>query len=182
MQNQKVGYLYLLNTVILFSTFEVVSKTLIGKVNPFQMNFIRFFTGGLLLFIFVIFKDKIKISNKDLLWVTIVGVLRLPVISFDYSGIYQVIYLSVLVTGLAYLTYFKGLSIVGASNGSLVFFIKPVLAGIIAIIFLKETATVNLFLGTALIITGIMVVIYWAEFKPRIRDIYNRISGVFIEQ
>ena len=304
MKNEKFGYLYLLNTVILFSTFEVVSKTLVGKIDPFQMNFIRFFIGGLILFIFVILNDNLKIASRDLFWVTVIGILnvvlsmnflqlgifasnakasvvavifssnpifvvifsaiidkekvklnkiigmsvgligisviffnkmqfntkdimsplfsllsaifyglytvlgrkmavrigslkmnsyssiigslillpillvfKLPVLSFDYRGIYQVLYIAVFVTGLAYLTYFKGLSIVGASSGSLVFFIKPVLASFIAIIFLKESATINLFTGTALILIGIMVVIYWQDFRPKFSNIYKLIGS-----
>lgn len=289
--------MYLLNTVILFSSYEVVSKTLVGKIDPFQINFIRFFVGGLILFLFILFTGNLSIGKKDFMLVAAAGIINvaismnllqeslyvhnakasvaavifssnpifvsvfsalmdkekislhkllglflgvlgivvifiekldlhsinfkspvlallsavfyglytvigrkasvkigslkmnsysfligslvllpflllrgIPVVSFDYTGIYQVAYLSLLVTGLAYLTYFKGLSAIGASKGSLVFFIKPVLASCIAILFLKEQATVSLFAGTLLILAGIVIIVYWLNMKEKIAE------------
>jgi len=294
LSKKEYGYLFLLNTLLLLSTFEVVSKSLVGKIDPFQANFLRFFIGGLVLMVFVLIKGDIKISKKDVKWVVLVGVLgisismsllqlslyvanakasivavifssnpifvclfaalidkerlkaykliglligvigigvifvekielgssgymspllalisavifglytvigrkisismgslkmnsysfivgslimlpflfifKIPVITFDYSGIYQVIYLGVFVTGLAYYTYFRGLNALGSSKGSLVFFLKPALASFIAIIFLKESLTPNLFIGTLLVITGIVVAVFWPTFKTR---------------
>lgn len=290
------GYYSLLITVILFSTYEAVSKTLVDKINPFQINFIRFFVGGVLLLVFLCIKKDLYISKKEIFPVVLLGiinvvismnllqmslymkdarasvvavifssnpifvtffaafmekekitlskilglsigvtglitifieklgsgisdyksplyallsaafygiytvlgkkvslrigsmkmnsysfiagslvllpvlmVMKVPVFSFDYSGICQVAYLSFFVTGLAYLLYFKGLSIVGSSKGSLVFFIKPALASFIAILFLKEAASFNLFLGTLMIIAGIVVIVYGSEFIGKIQ-------------
>lgn len=295
MKKDGLGYLYLFNTVVLFSTYEVVSKTLVGKIDPLQTIFIRFFIGGLLLFMLLLFKRDLAIAWKDFLQLFLVGIinvavsmsllqlsiysagsqasvvavvfssnpifvsvfaawidkekirmykvlgllagilgiavifmdklrldfsqlqspllalasavfyglytvlgrklsirvgslkmnaysfiagsimmiplllaLRIPVIRFEASGIYQMIYLSFFVTGLAYFTYFKGLAVVGASSGSLVFFIKPVLASVIAIIFLKEQPGINLFTGTALIVAGIVIVIHGNKIKEKI--------------
>lgn len=290
MKKLSTGYLYLINTLILFSTYEAVSKTLVGKINSFQINFIRFFIGGIILLVFLAFKGNLKVGGKDFLYLTGIGiinvvfsmnllqlalyvpgakasvvavifssnpifvtifsafiekeklkinkvaglvlgivgicviflekinfraitylsplyaflaaityglytvlgrkvsvrigslkmntysflmgslvllagmlVLRVPVFKFDFSGVIQVAYLSVFVTGLAYLTYFIGLTITGASTGSLVFFMKPALASLIAVIFLGEHPSVNLLFGTLLIILGIMVVLYWSN-------------------
>lgn len=292
MKSSNFGYLFLINTIVLFSTYEVVSKTIIGKVDPFQINFLRFFFGGILLFLFSLIKGDIRISGKNLAVVVLLGVINvifsmnflqlslntpgakasvvavifssnpifvavfaalidkerihlykiagliigvtgiivisingldirgvniksplmavvsavlyglytvigrkvssrigslkmnsysflagsilllpflmffnIPVMNFDSSAVGQVIYLSVFVTGIAYLTYFKGLTFIGASKGSLVFFLKPVLASIFAIIFLGEQITVNLVSGTALIIISILIILYWKEFK-----------------
>lgn len=303
MEKRGYGYLYLINTVLFFSTYEAVSKTLVGKIDAFQINFIRFLIGGLILLIYIFYKESLKISRKDLLLVLLLGfinvvvsmsfiqlalfvanakasvvavifssnpifviafsalidkekitaqkliglftglfgiiiifingldlksinylsplfallsaasyglytvigrkvsvrigslkmnsysslagslmllpvllILNKPVFSFDYSGIVQVIYLSVFVTGLAYLTYFKGLTITGASSGSLVFFAKPAIASIIAVVFLHETLTPNLIIGTVLIILGIVLSIYFYEIKGIIARIFG---GIF---
>ncbi|MDP4092702.1 MAG: DMT family transporter [Bacillota bacterium] len=300
MKKQGLGYIYLINTVLFFSTYEAVSKTLVNKIDPFQINFIRFLVGGLILFIYIIFTDRIGISKKDFIQVVIIGVInvvismnllqmslymtnskasviavifssnpifvsifsaiidkekitvqklwglilgligilviffekldfsgmdylspllallsaafyglytvigrrvslrigslkmnsyssiagsmvllpflvvfKLPILKFDYSGMLQVVYLSIFVTGLAYLSYFKGLSITGASSGSLVFFIKPALASILALIFLHEQLTVNLIFGTFLIIGGILISIYWYEIHEKLCQIFG---------
>lgn len=284
----KVGYLYLLNTVILFSTYEVVSKTLVGIMDPFIINFIRFFIGGLILFAVLLIKKDIHISPKHLLYAVGVGIInvsismnllqlslsqpnaqasiiavifscnpifvsvfsaiidkekfgiekvlgllagilgifvifsnKIGIKGFDFGGpllalaaavsfgIYTVVgrkvsikigslkmnaysflggslillpilafmelpktnldimtvvkmsYLAIFVTGFAYFTYFMGLSLAGASKGSLVFFLKPVFASLFAIVFLKEELYAGLFIGTGLIITGIAIIVYW---------------------
>lgn len=283
----KNGYLYVINTVLLFSTYEVVSKTLVDKIDPFKINFIRFLLGGIILFLFLLYKGDLKLEKKDLMAITAIGfinvvvsmnlmqlslymkggqaslsavifssnpifvsifaffldrekfnpvkiaglvlgslgivvifyeklnidsidfrspifallsaifyalytvlgrkqavkvgslkmnaysfiagsLLLLPILmivngpnvfEFDYLGTLQVIYLSVFVTGIAYLTYFKGLSIIGAGKGSMVFFVKPVLASIIAIVFLKEEPSLFLAAGTLLILVSIVLVL-----------------------
>ena len=295
MKSNRIGYLYLLITIILFSTYEVVSKTLVNKADPFQVNFLRFFIGGVLLFIILLVKGDIAIKLKELGYVAVVGIInvvlsmnllqlslnipnskasiaavifssnpifvtvfaaiidrerirlykviglmfgvfgvimisingmklgvldlkspllalgsailyglytvlggkvsskigslkmnsysfilgslallpfliffRLPVLKFDYSATYQLIYLSLLVTGVAYLTYFMGLSIIGASKGSLVFFLKPVLATIFSVIILRERVTINFVFGTLFIILGITLVLYWNKVQVKI--------------
>lgn len=294
MKKGNKGYLFLLNTIVLFSTFEVVSKTIAGKADPFQINFLRFFVGGLVLLLFALIKHEASVKRKDLLklagiglinvvlsmnllqlslfmegakasvvavifssnpifvmlfaaiiekekitgnkicgmllgitgiavvffqkldfgmssllspvlallssvffglftvlgkrlsvnigslrmngWSFLLGslillpflwVFNIPVVKFDYSALPQIVYISVFITGVAYLTYFMGLTITGASSGSIVFFAKPVLASIFAVIFLREQLTLSLFSGTALIISGIAIVIYWDKIKKK---------------
>lgn len=296
MKKYNVGYLFVMVTVIFFSTYEVVSKTIMGRVDPFQINFLRFFIGGALLFLFLLLKRDIKIDRKSLAIVALTGILNvvfsmnllqlslstvgakasivavifssnpifvsifaaivdregiplfkvlgmflgilgiavisadgldfqniniispflalmsailyglytvvgrrasskigslkmnaysfligslallpfllikgIPIFEFDYSATLSVVYLSVFVTGIAYLTYFMGLTRTGAGSGSMVFFLKPVLASIFAIIFLDEKITLNLMLGTVLTLLGMAVMLYWERIKKSFR-------------
>lgn len=295
MKKDILGYFYLLITIIFFSTLEVVSRTLVGEISPFQINFIRFLIGGIFLFgVLLISKESICISKKDFLWVTLVGImnvvismnlfqlslsnenakasviaviissnpifvtifstliekekiklykiiglgigilgigivffqdidmsqrdfrspllalsaaitfalytvlgkkvsskigslkmnaysfimgsiisipllifLKIPIIKFESSLIIQMLYLAFFVTGVGYLTYFKGLEIIGTSKGSLVFFVKPILASILAILILKEKATFNLFIGSIFIISGIYIILFWEKIREK---------------
>ena len=282
MNTKTKGYIYLFNTIFFFSTYEVVSKTLVGSITPYQVNMFRFLIGGLVLFAALIYKRDISIGKEDFIKTVLIGIINVvismnliqlslyakgafasvtavifscnpifvmifssiiekekidkknfialffgligtfvifsdkisldfssilsplfallsaisfaiytvigkrvskkigsmkmnaysfvsgsiililllfifnqPVFSFDFEITYKLIYLSVFVTGIAYLTYFKGLSIIGAGKGSLVFFLKPVFASIIAAIFLKENISIQLVVGTILILFGI---------------------------
>lgn len=284
-RQRKIGYLYLLNTIFFFSTYEIVNKIIIGSVDVFQINFIRFFIGGLILWIFAFVKKEISISLRDFACCTFVGIINvvlsmslinlsisipgasaavtavlfscnpifvsiiaafadrerldrrkvmalvigmtgtvliscnkmnfnihsligptLAVLSALFFGVYTVLgkklasrigslrmnaysflsgsvvlfiiltimrrptvlykssvigwvlYLSIFVTGLAYLTYFKGLSYIGAGKGSLVFFLKPVLAAILAVLFLKEKINIMIIIGIGLVLSGIWFV------------------------
>jgi len=49
-----------------------------------------------------------------------------------------VVYLSVFVTGIAYLIYFMGLFRTGAGSGSVVFFLKPVWQVCLQLFFLVK--------------------------------------------
>lgn len=287
MKDSRFGYLFVLITIILFSTLEVVSKTTAGVLDAFQCTFLRFLIGGIVLFIILLFKKDISISLKDVAILTGIGILNVgismnalqfavfrpgasaalaaiifssnpifvalfsailekerislskiigliiglagivvafadqltgvggdilgplillfsavvyglytvlgrktamrlgslkmnsysfifgslamlpfllifnkPTFVFSLSVLPQVLYLSIFVTGLAYVTYFAGLKLVGASTGSLTFFLKPILASVLAAIFLKETITIYLVFGTVLVLSGIAIVLY----------------------
>ncbi len=302
MSKNTKGILYLIITVFFFSTYEVVGKNLSDRVNPFEINLIRFLTGGIILFVILFIKGDYKIGLKDFYRVLLLGVINvvismsllqlslylpgskasiaavvfssnpifvaifayfmdkekmtvwkvmglvtglagigaifinrngsadwfkslilallsaisfaaytvlgrrvsvkisslkmncysfiagsiclMPVLLFnsklssilnagqnfrpmDLKGIIEIIYISVFVTGLAYITYFKGLEIMGASTGSLVFFAKPVLASIIAVIFLNEQIGMNMVVGTLLVAAGITIVVRSSKAEVR---------------
>lgn len=280
------GFIYLIITILFFSSYEVVSKTLVGYIDPVQVNFIRFFFGGLILFPFAIqdlHKKRILPGITDLFHMALLGVLlvgvsmvllqyginqtranlaalifcsnplfvaltipwilgeklkfktviwmltgfagvsitflsndngevlyrsgilflllssltygvytafgkkltmkmgslvmnsfsfilgsislipililkQLPLFTFNSSICLQIIYLTVFVTGIAYYCYFKGLSMVDTSLGSMIFFIKPVLASLLAFVILGENITSSLIIGTAIIIASIYMV------------------------
>ena len=297
MKKNGFGYLFLLNTVILFSTYEVVSKIIIDRINPFQINFLRFFLAGLFLFACSLIRRDFKIKKKHFKILTILGVInvilsmnllqlslsmtnakaalvavifssnpifvtffssiidkekihtykkvglilgiagvlvmsinelsidainilspmlallsavlyglytiigrkvssqigslkmnsysfligsilllpllllfKIPVFHIDSSITWHVMYLSFLTTGVGYLTYFIGLSIVGASKGSMVFFLKPVLASIFAVIILKENTGIYFVLGAVLVVLGVTIIFYWNDFRSWIKE------------
>lgn len=85
---------------------------------------------------------------------------RIPFFALDPADIPAVLYLSIFVTGLAYLMYFKGLAVVGAGRGSLVYFVKPVLAAVLAYGVLGESLSASAILGAVLILCGIAVSTY----------------------
>ena len=286
-KNSNAGILYLVITIILFSSFEVVSKSTKGIVLPTQLTFIRFLIGGIFLLPFAIRdlkKRKLKLTKKNILWLFILGFLNvgismnlaqygiqmtkasLAAVLFSSNPLYvavfsafllkerlslkkivgllvgvvgvsiamisgggsgrefylgsgllilgaivfsvytvlgkqttvelgsltmtsvtfifgcitmipifmaqgvkpwnfpfnevwpQILYLSVLVSGIAYFLYFKALSMLDTSLGSMTFFVKPILASIFAAVVLGETLRVNLFVGSILVIVGITIV------------------------
>ncbi|MEQ8155625.1 MAG: EamA family transporter, partial [Clostridiaceae bacterium] len=287
MNKQRQGYIFILITVIFFSTYETVSKTLVGTLATIQVSFWRFLIGGIFLAAILIVKGDWKISYRDMFKVSLVGILNVvismnllqysltfpgakasaaavifssnPIFVIIFSafiekikpdkwkvfglalglagvviifieklnfssldlrspllalgsactyGLYtvlgrttsikigslkmnaysfilgslfllpfslvtgspiaanlsaasgRILYLGIFVTGIAYFSYFRGLSIVGAGSGSLVFFLKPILAAFIAVIVLKEAITLNLVIGTSFVILGITVALY----------------------
>ncbi|ODN31145.1 DMT family transporter [Fervidobacterium thailandense] len=269
------AYLFLAFTLFAFSSIEVLSKPLMGKVDPFFMTAFRFFVGGLILTLFV----KEEVSIRDLLGISLVGMLNSMVsmtalqLSVKYSnastaatlvasnpifvslfaalllkerykfrkyvgialgfvgllvfslgkisgdswlgiffgllaaltfGLYTVlmkrytkrytpltvtaysslissvlyfivifllgklsiptldtrgwmlmIYFGVIVTGIAYVTYFKAMQYVGATQSSRIFFLKPVVATLLAILLLGEVLSLRKLVGMVIILISL---------------------------
>jgi drug/metabolite transporter (DMT)-like permease len=76
-----------------------------------------------------------------------------------------ILYLAVFATALGYVAFFFGIVTVGASRGSLFFFLKPVLASIFAWMILGERLTSDLILGGALILTALVFVIWQPSMR-----------------
>jgi len=123
-------------SAIVFALYTVLGKRISARTGSLRMNAWAFTTGGLVLAVFLAATGR-------------------PIVSFDYSITGWVLYLSVFVTGLAYLAYFKGLTVAGAGKGSLVFFLKPVLATAFAVILLRENVGAAVVAGMALILCSI---------------------------
>ncbi len=277
------GYLLIVNTILLFSSFEVVSRTISHLYSPLYLNALRFGIGGCVLFAVLMIRGDARLPARDLVWTALLGILNvgismnllqaslslhgssaalsavlfstnpvfvvlfaslsgteridlrivmplilcvagvflifsdqlllreaplLPAVlalgSSAVFGLYtvlagriskrigslrmnaytflfgsilcavglvlfrpevivplqdgslQILYIGVAVTGVAYLTYFKGLVVVGTGRGSMIFFAKPVIATVLAALFLSETITLSFVIGTAFTMTGVL--------------------------
>ena len=64
-------------------------------------------------------------------------------------------YLTLFATAIAYVAYFSGLQRLGAARGSFYFFLKPLLASLIAWLWLGERLTPQLAAGAAFVLAGL---------------------------
>ena len=74
-----LGITCLLITVLLFSSYEVVNKLIIGKVGALQLNFLRFFIGGFILFLILVIRKDVKITPRLFLRAGLVGIINVVV-------------------------------------------------------------------------------------------------------
>lgn len=82
MKTNKVTLISLIIAILSFSSYEVVSKTVVGHIDPTQLTFLRYLTGGLFLlpFAFADLKKRQKrITGRDLLNLFALGVLNVAV-------------------------------------------------------------------------------------------------------
>ena len=78
----KKVYFYVVLTAFLFGTMEVALKLVGSHLDAFQLTFLRFAIGGILLLPFAVTemkKNHVKLSVKDLLQLLFVGTLGIPV-------------------------------------------------------------------------------------------------------
>jgi len=63
-----------------------------------------------------------------------------------------IIYLGIVVTGIAYLTYFKAIETLGATQSSRIFFLKPIVATLFAVFSLGESLSIVKIIGMAVVL------------------------------
>lgn len=76
-------------------------------------------------------------------------------VHLDWKIVGAVVGLGALGTGVAYLLYYSLIEDVGATTASMVTYLIPVVAVILGVVVLKEPVTWNLFVGAAVVITGV---------------------------
>lgn len=126
---------------ITFSLFNVLGKKVIPRVGSYTLNSLSFLFGSaVMIMVLLIFKVPLFYGLNQ------------------FTAIY-LLYIGVVVTALAYILMFKGFEVLPINTGSLVFFGKPVFAGILSYIWLKETFSAKFLLGSVLIMIGIIFII-----------------------
>ena len=73
---------------------------------------------------------------------------------YTASNVLTMLYICIGVTGGGYAFYFMAIEETSASTASLVFFFKPVLSPILAVLILHEAVPVNMIIGVLLILLG----------------------------
>jgi len=133
--NSFTGLFLVLAGAMAFSLYTVMGKVSVEKIGIMPQTAISFLLGAFVLFVIVIATGK-------------------PVFHGIIENFALVFYVSVVVSGIAYYTYFLAIKNSDVATGSYVFFIKPVLAPVIAVIVLGESILWNTYVGIALILTA----------------------------
>lgn len=90
---------------------------------------------------------------------------NISIFSIPSGTLLKVIYLGVFLSGVAYITYMEALKILTASKGAMVFFLKPVIASTLAVLFLGEQLSLKTIAGMLLVLVGIFINFTKLNFK-----------------
>ena len=135
-----LGPLLVMGSAVVFALYTVLGKRLTVKgTDSLVMTSLSFIAGSLMLLPAML-------------------IMKIPIMAFDTALIPFILYLGIAVSGIAYMSYFYGLANVNTSTGSLIYFVKPVLAALFSVIILHESLSVRFYAGTAVIIAGLVVV------------------------
>jgi len=149
----KKAYIYIILTAIIFSTMEIVGKIIANDINPFQLNFIRFLIGALVLLPFAIKgikKRNIQLGIDDLLYFLFTGLLCI-VISMSFFQIAIV--------------YAK------ASTVAVIFCANPMFTLPIAHYILKEKVTKIAIVSVGISLLGILCILNPFQVNADIKGI-----------
>ena len=125
---------------VTFGLYTVISKKYVFQYGIFVFNSFSFISGAVILLI-------------------IAAIFRLPLVSkLSLINVSAVLYLGIFVTGFAYYLFFEGLKNIPTALGSMFFYLKPLIASFLAVLFLHE----HIF---PLQIVGVLIVIFGMNFN-----------------
>ena len=153
--NTVIGMVYMTLAAILFGAYTVAGKVSVQKMGIMAQTSISFILGSLILLIIILITGK-------------------PVIEGVSENILLVLYAGIFVTGIGYFCYFMAIKASDASTGSLAFFIKPAIAPVMAVIFLKETILWNMYAGIACILIASYMNI---RFQRKENELKEKLDG-----
>jgi len=103
----------------------------------------------------------------SLLYVPVLLLNDIPIFRIPEGTIIRIMYVGVFVSGIAYVTYMEALKILTVSKGAMVFFLKPVIASILAVIFLSESMSFKTVAGMILVLIGVFINFFTINSKLR---------------
>lgn len=138
-EEEKLGIFFGLVASVTFALYTVMSKKYVLRYGNMAATGLSFIFGSLILIVISL------LAGFDLSF------------SLNKENIYMLLYLGIFVTGLAYLLFFEGLKKIPVANGSMMFFLKPIIASLLAFFILKEGLNSTDYVGMALIIISFFI-------------------------
>lgn len=147
--NTIFGIVCMLIAAITFGAYTVAGKVSVQKMGIMAQTSISFLLGSFILLIIILITGK-------------------PVLAGVGDNLAIVIYTGIMVTGMGYFSYFMAMKKSDAATGALAFFLKPAIAPVMAVIFLKEVILWNTYVGIGFIlIASYMNIRYQRKAKEK---------------
>lgn len=136
--NTPMGLGLMLFASITFAAYTVMGKVTIARIGATAQTGISFFFGSIIL------------------WMVLIATGR-PVFDGVIENWAIVAYAGIVVTGLGYLCYFTAIRYSDATTGAIAFYIKPAIAPVLAMIFLREEIYWNTVVGIVLLMSASVI-------------------------
>lgn len=152
-----IGTLFVILSAITFALYSVVCKAKSQRYGGIVMTCFSFLMGSIQMLVLILL-TKVNIVSKLLSNHGLKNFADIPIFQgINFNSLVSLIYIGIFVTGLGYTFFFLAMEETSASTASIVFFIKPALAPILALLILHEAISLNTIGGIALIIIGSIV-------------------------
>ena len=134
--NTLAGVIYTVLAALTFGLYSAMGRTSIKRLRGITQTSISFLLGSAVM-------------------VPILLIMKRPILAgITTDNIGMVLYIGIMITGLGYLFYFLAMGVSDAATASIVFFVKPALAPVIAVLTLHEVIGINGYIGILLIFVG----------------------------
>ena len=139
--NTYLGMFYTFFSAAVFGLYSALGKRRIGKLGGMTQTALSFIFGSLMLLVIML----------------IAGMTPLP--KLTAGEIPMLLYIGIGITGVGYLAYFKAIEYSDASTGSVVFFMKPVFAPIVAFLLAGENIPLAMMIGIVFMLCGSYIIL-----------------------
>lgn len=154
MTNSIKGILFSLLSAVMFALYGVIGKTRSSRYGGVMQTCFSFLAGSIEMFILILV-SRISFISSHLANSGLNVFASIPILKgITLSSIPGLIYIGIFVTGLGYTFYFLAIEETSAATASLVFYIKPALAPVLALIILRESIADTTIAGIISIIIG----------------------------
>ncbi len=150
--NTALGVCYSIAAAVTFGLYSAMGRTSVQRLRGLTQTSISFILGSVVLLPVLIVMNRPIIQG----------------VSVDNIG--MVLYIGIMVTGFGYLFYFLAMEVSDAATASIVFFVKPALAPVFAVIALHEVVKINGFIGILFIFVGSYINLREQRAKKKIRS------------
>lgn len=134
--NTLLGISFTILAAVSFGLYSAMGRTSIRRLRGITQTSLSFLFGSIIMIPILLIMDRPILAG----------------VSMD--NIWMVLYIGIMITGLGYLFYFLAMGASDAATASIVFFVKPALAPVFAVIALHEVIGVNGLIGILLIFIG----------------------------
>lgn len=152
MTSNPYGIIFSLLAATVFALHSVIGKTRSNRYGGIVQTCFSFFAGSFQMLILILI-SKISFISEWLAGSSLEVFSNIPILhGITLNNIPSLIYIGIFVTGLGYTFFFLAIEKTSATTSSLVFYIKPALAPVLALIILKESMAPTTIVGILLII------------------------------
>ncbi|CAJ1203034.1 hypothetical protein CPR19088_GLDEOEPO_01044 [Companilactobacillus paralimentarius] len=170
-----MGIILGLLSSIIFGIYGVMSRVYGGKLglNGLSMTCLAFLFGATELGILMAITHIPAVANAIPSGFSEFS--RIPYFQgISLQTLPLILYISVLVTGVAFGLYFVSMEKVGILQASLIFLVKPALAPVLALFVLGEAMNVNTIVGIVVILFGSLITLMGEKIAYGVMAIFRR--------
>lgn len=165
-----VGVTLTLLAALTFALYGVLGKKSTNKFGGVVVTCFSFIFGSLELLVLIIFSHIPSIS-QFLMQNNLDTFASVPLFTgYTLSSIPIFLFICIGVTGMGFCCYFLAMEYTDANTTSLVFFLKPILAPIMAAIILKEVIPINMIFGIGFILFGSIYTVFKSLTSEKVAE------------
>ena len=155
-----IGIVFAILAALSFSLYSVIVKLESNRYGSIAVNCFAFLFGDAIMLILMLISKLPFIAVNSSKGGILGMISNIPIISgVNYNNIMVLLYLGIFVTGIGYLLYFLAMDQTSVVTASLIFFAKPAVAPVLALIILNEVIPINTIVGIGFILISSFVML-----------------------